>query len=116
MKPIDLGVIGEAHVFTYLGGDFFATRYKLIESRSTAFPYLVEAAFAWRPDTDDRLMITGSQLVDRGRRQSVRRLGDDGEGLEAILGSSAPAPTSRSPSSCTSPARGWNFSIRASRA
>ncbi len=85
VKPIDLGVIGERHLFTLIGGVPATHRYKLTSVDLDGVPYLVECAFSVRPDADDRLMIAGLNWSISVNGNPFERLGDYGEGLEAVL-------------------------------
>jgi len=83
-KPIDLGVIGERHLFTLIGGAPATRRYKLTPVDLDGVPYLVECAFSVLPNAG-RLMITGLNWSISVNGNPFQRIGDYGEGLEAVL-------------------------------
>ncbi len=50
VKPSDLGVIGETHLFSCIAGVSSSRRYKRIEVDVDGVPYLVECAFRFLPE------------------------------------------------------------------
>ncbi len=85
VKPIDLGVIGREHVFAYLGGAISSQRYRRIEVDAGGVPYLVEAAFSWRPTIEGRTLVAALNWSIAVTGNPFDALGAEGEGLESLL-------------------------------
>ena len=87
VKPKALGVIGEDHIkarFADLGGDMDTFQYKKSLARTEdGLPCIVEVAFAWCPDADDRAIIHGINWSP-GIKNPFRNLGGC-DGLDGLL-------------------------------
>jgi DNA topoisomerase VI subunit B len=59
VKPRDLGVIGENHILSVVGGEESADRYKRTEVEVEGVPYLIEVGFGFRPDCAGRTIVCG---------------------------------------------------------
>ena len=85
VKPSDLGVIGEEHVLRMIGGKPSAWRYKKVEVDVDGAPYLVEAAFGFRPGDDGRTMVAAINWSTSVAGNPFGLLGEYDEGLELVL-------------------------------
>jgi DNA topoisomerase VI subunit B len=89
-KPVDpkrLGAIGQAHLCAKLeaeGAEPGTIQYKMATMVDSGIPYLIEAAFGWCPEADERSIVTGiNWSVAIG--DPFRKLGLNGESLGSIL-------------------------------
>jgi DNA topoisomerase VI subunit B len=91
VKPADLGVIGRDHIsshFVQMGAEMKTFEYgKQTGETSAGLPFVVEAAFAWRPLSEMRQLITGLNFSP-GLSNPFRNLGGDFElSLDQVLSS-----------------------------
>jgi DNA topoisomerase VI subunit B len=87
VKPADLGIIGEANLenqFEQLGAAPSSFQYKRICRVDSGVPTIIEAAFAYAPDQQRRLLITGVNWSP-AIFNPFRQLGSQGESLERVL-------------------------------
>lgn len=86
VKPAALGMLGREHVakrFDNLGCEMDTFAYRKVTGETDGVPWVVETAFAWRPNSDRRL-ITGVNWSP-GIINPFRQLGKLGESLDSIL-------------------------------
>ena len=85
VKPHDLGVIGEVHILTMIGGADAADKYKRVEIDVAGVPYLIEVGFSFRPGADHRSIFCGLNWSISVGGNPFRSLGYSGLGsiLEA---------------------------------
>ena len=84
VKPRDLGIIGEDHALSMIGGEPATQHYKRVEVEVDGVPYLIEAAFGYRPDDERRMMVAGLNWSISVAGNPFGRLGW-GDGLGAVL-------------------------------
>jgi hypothetical protein len=87
IKPARLGVIGESHLrarFAAAGVEMKSFKYRKVTGISDCIPWVVEAAFAWNPESDDQRLITGVNWSP-GIINPFRELGTFGKSLDSIL-------------------------------
>jgi hypothetical protein len=87
VKPADLGVIGRnsfAHKFGWLGGDPDTFDYKCVRRLDDGIPTVIEVAFSYMPNAQERLLFTGVNWSP-AITNPFRQLGANGEGLERVL-------------------------------
>lgn len=85
VRANDLGIIGEEHILTLVGGPREAQRYKKVEIDVGGGPYLIETAFSFRPNTKRRYLVAAINWSASVTGDPFDCLGDDSEGLEALL-------------------------------
>ena len=86
VKPVALGVIGKNHIetrFSDIGAEMETFEYRKVAAEIDGLPVVVEAAFAWCPDGDERRIITGVNWSP-GIKAPFRNLGGHG-GLDDLL-------------------------------
>ena len=86
VKPVALGVIGRDHIakrFSDIGAEMETFEYRKVATEIDGLPVVVEAAFAWCPDADERRIITGVNWSP-GIKNPFRNLGGHG-GLDDLL-------------------------------
>ena len=87
VKPAQFGVIGKEHIaarFEALGCEMGSFRYKkVLGHQDDGLPYVIETAFAWRPD-GERKIVTGVNWSP-GILNPFRELGSFGESLDSVL-------------------------------
>jgi DNA topoisomerase VI subunit B len=91
-KPVRakaLGTIGHDHLATRFEAsgcrmDSFAYRKVIADADGDGLPCVLETAFAWRPGSQERRIVTGVNWSP-GIRNLFRQLGRYGESLDAIL-------------------------------
>jgi DNA topoisomerase VI subunit B len=87
VKPAQLGVIGREHLaarLAGLGAEMESFAYKKTEGEDGGQPYVVEIAFAWRPDLGRSRLVTGVNWSP-GLVNPFRQLGKFGESLDRVL-------------------------------
>jgi DNA topoisomerase VI subunit B len=87
VKPVSLGAIGREHLETRLaaiGCEMESFQYRKATGVSKGVPWIVEAAFAWRPGGHARRLITGVNWSP-GILNPFRELGAFGESLDSLL-------------------------------
>lgn len=89
VKAAQLGIIGEAHLrrlFGWLDCEMETFRYRRIVSESDidGLPWVLEAAFGYCPDADQRVLVTGVNFSP-AIGNPFKRIGWYGDGLDAIL-------------------------------
>src|SRR5262249_27817392 len=88
VKPADLGTIGYENFryrFDVLGADLETFEYKVIKTEDDErLPVLIEAAFAYAPGLQRRMLFTGVNFSP-AINNPFRQLGWHGEGLERVL-------------------------------
>jgi hypothetical protein len=87
VKPTKLGVIGERNLaarFEELGCDMETFRYRRALGIFHGVPWLVETAFAWNEDLDERRLITGIHWSPK-LSNPFRELDRYGNPLDSVL-------------------------------
>lgn len=87
VKPSQLGVIGTGHLaarFAAAGAEMDSYAYRKVEGEQGGQPYVVETAFAWRPDLGRRRLVTGVNWSP-GLANQFRQLGKLGDSLDTLL-------------------------------
>ncbi len=87
VKPRMLGVLGENHIETHLaslGGDRESIRYERKEGVTNGVPWVLECAFGWNDDLDERRLITGLNWSP-SIANPFRKLGEVGTSLDGLL-------------------------------
>jgi DNA topoisomerase VI subunit B len=87
VKPEALGIIGKDHLQRRLeaaGCEMATFQYKQVKSTTAGVPWVVEAAFAWRPDLTSRRLITGVNWSP-GIVNPFRALGSYHQSLDTVL-------------------------------
>jgi DNA topoisomerase VI subunit B len=87
VKPAQLGVIGKEHLaarLDFFGAEMDSFAYKKIEGEDGGQPYVVETAFAWRPDLGRSRLVTGVNWSP-GLVNPFRQLGKFGQSLDRVL-------------------------------
>jgi DNA topoisomerase VI subunit B len=88
VKAKALGIIGEEHLrasFAAAGADIDTFKYKRITAAHGELPFVVESAFAYRPDASERLMVTGINWSPAVGANPFRELGSLGKSLDSML-------------------------------
>ncbi|MFH1921699.1 MAG: hypothetical protein ABIP48_17685 [Planctomycetota bacterium] len=87
VSPTHLGVIGKEHLaarFERIGADMETFQYRKKQGLFDGVPWVLEAAFAWCPNAEERRIVTGinwSPCIGN----PFRSLGPFGESLDSIL-------------------------------
>jgi DNA topoisomerase VI subunit B len=87
VRPEALGVIGKDHLaarFGSIGCKMESFRYRKVTGETDGVPWVIEAAFAWRPDAEERRLVTGVNWSP-GIVNPFRALGESGESVSAVL-------------------------------
>jgi DNA topoisomerase VI subunit B len=87
VKPPALGVIGRDHLakrFKGLACDMGTFQYRKAADVTEGIPWVVEAAFAWRPEARTRRLVTGVNWSP-GIVNPFRQLGRVGLSLDSVL-------------------------------
>lgn len=87
VKPVALGLIGSEHLAAkceQAGAEMKSFRYRKVLGVTDGLPWIIETAFAWCPDADDRRIITGVNWSP-GIINPFRQLGKYGKSLDSIL-------------------------------
>lgn len=87
VKPAALGVIGIEHFkkrFANVGCEMQSFDYRKVVDTTDDIPWVIETAFGWCPDADQRRLITGVNWSP-GIINPFRQLGHFGESLDTIL-------------------------------
>jgi hypothetical protein len=87
IKPVNLGIIGEQHLAARLGRygcqmDTF--RYRRTKGETDGLPWVVETAFGYAPDQEERRLVTGVNWSP-GIVNPFRVLGAVGRSLDSLL-------------------------------
>ena len=87
VKPPILGIIGKDHFetrFKAAGCEMESFKYKKVQDIDDGVPWVVETAFGWCPDADQRRLITGVNWSP-GIINPFRELGRFGNSLDTVL-------------------------------
>jgi DNA topoisomerase VI subunit B len=87
VKPVALGIITKQHFqarFAEMGADLSTFKYSKAVGVTDDLPWVVETAFAYRPDATGQRLITGVNWSP-GIVNPFRTLGTFGQSLDAIL-------------------------------
>ena len=87
VNPKDLGSIGKDHLaakFAAAGGDLETFHYRRVVGETNGIPDVIESAFAWCPNGNQRRIITGINWSP-AIGNPFRSLGSYGESLDTIL-------------------------------
>jgi hypothetical protein len=87
VKPAMLGSIGRDHLaarFAAYGCEMASFDYRRVMDTTDGVPWIVETAFGWVPQVDQRLLITGVNWSP-GILNPFRELGHFGQSLDTIL-------------------------------
>jgi len=87
VKPAGLGVIGRDHIaskFEAIGCEMDSFDYRKVTGVTIGIPWIVETAFAWCPEIEQRRIITGVNWSP-GIINPFRELGTFGQSLDSIL-------------------------------
>lgn len=87
VKPQALGIIGKEHFrhrFEAAGCEMESFDYRKVIEVSGGIPWVVETAFGWCPDTDQRRLVTGINWSP-GIINPFRQLGPYGASLDTVL-------------------------------
>jgi DNA topoisomerase VI subunit B len=87
VKPAALGLIGKEHLAACCaaaGAEMASFQYKRVLSGNRELPWIVESAFAWRPEASGRRIITGVNWSP-GILNPFRQLGGFQKSLDSIL-------------------------------
>jgi DNA topoisomerase VI subunit B len=87
VKPEALGIIGKDHLQHRLeaaGCEMATYQYKQVKSTAAGLPWVIEAAFAWCPDSTTRRLITGVDWSP-GIVNPFRDLGPYRQSLDTVL-------------------------------
>jgi DNA topoisomerase VI subunit B len=87
VKPALLGVIGKDHLatrFASLGCEMESFDYRKVMDETDGIPWVLETAFAWRPEAEARRLITGVNWSP-GIVNPFRELGRFGQSLDSVL-------------------------------
>jgi DNA topoisomerase VI subunit B len=87
IKPEILGLIGKDHLaarFEALGAEMETFKYRTLRGMDGDIPWIVEAAFAWQPEWQDRRLITGVNWSP-AITNPFRELGQFRDSLDSVL-------------------------------
>ena len=87
VKPPILGIIGKDHFetrFKTFGCEMDSFQYRKVQDIDDGVPWVIETAFAWCPDADQRRLITGVNWSP-GIINPFRELGRFGKSLDTVL-------------------------------
>jgi DNA topoisomerase VI subunit B len=87
VKPLALGVIGKEHLqarFTAVGCEMESFKYVRDKGVTNGLPWIIETAFAWCPEAQQRRIITGVNW-SAAIINPFRELGTYGDSLDSIL-------------------------------
>jgi DNA topoisomerase VI subunit B len=87
LKPEVLGLVGRDHIsarFAAAGCEMESFQYRKASGERDGVPWVLETAFAWRPEATDRRIITGVNWSP-GILNPFRELGSFGESLDSVL-------------------------------
>jgi hypothetical protein len=88
---------GRQRAISMIGGEPSSRRYKRIEIEIGDVPYLIEAAFSFRPHDGHRTIVTGLNWSISITGNPFQCLGDYDEGLESVLADRRAGPDEPSP-------------------
>ena len=87
VKPAALGIIGRHHIaskFEAIGCQMESFDYRKVPGETNGLPWVVETAFGWCPDNEQRRIITGVNWSP-GIINPFRELGTFGQSLDSVL-------------------------------